>query len=45
MVLLTFVAFTLIYGALMVADVYLLRKYARAESEGPEEILAPVGAG
>ncbi len=45
LVLLSFVGFTLIYGALMVADVYLLRKYARGESEGPEEILAPAGAG
>jgi cytochrome d ubiquinol oxidase subunit I len=46
-VLLTFVGFTLIYGALMVADVYLLNKYARGESEPerPEEMLAPSGAG
>jgi cytochrome d ubiquinol oxidase subunit I len=43
-VFLTFVGFTLLYGALMVADVYLLNKYARGESERPEEILAPVGA-
>jgi cytochrome d ubiquinol oxidase subunit I len=45
LVLFSFVGFTLIYGALMVADVYLLRKYARGESEGSEEILAPAGAG
>jgi cytochrome d ubiquinol oxidase subunit I len=45
LVLLSFVGFTLIYGALMVADVYLLRKYARGESERPEEILALAGAG
>ena len=45
LVLLSFVGFTLIYGALMVADVYLLRKYAKGESERPEEILALVGAG
>jgi cytochrome d ubiquinol oxidase subunit I len=44
LVLLSFVGFTLIYGALMVADVYLLRKYAKGESERPEEILALVGA-
>ncbi len=45
-VFLTFVGFTLIYAALMVADVYLLNKYARRESEpeGPEEMLAPTGA-
>jgi cytochrome d ubiquinol oxidase subunit I len=45
MVLLSFMGFTLIYGALMVADVYLLRKYARGESEGPGEIPVPAGAG
>jgi len=43
-VLLTFVTYTLVYGALMVADVYLLTKYARGESDSPEEIVAPVGA-
>jgi cytochrome d ubiquinol oxidase subunit I len=43
-VLLTFVTYTLVYGALMVADVYLLAKYARGESDRPEEIVAPVGA-
>ena len=38
MVLFSVVAFTLVYGALMVADVYLLAKFARAtpeESESP----------
>jgi len=46
-VLLTFVGFTLIYGALMVADIYLLNKYAKreTEAEGPEEMLVPAGAG
>jgi cytochrome d ubiquinol oxidase subunit I len=32
-VLATLVGFTLVYGALMVADVYLLVKYARADTE------------
>jgi cytochrome d ubiquinol oxidase subunit I len=31
----TLVAFTLLYGVLMVADVYLLRKFARAGLDGP----------
>ena len=41
MVLLSLVVFTLLYGALMVADVYLLAKFARSEtaedlSHGPD---------
>ena len=43
-VLFTFVVYTLVYGALMAADVFLLAKYAKAESESPEEILVPVAA-
>jgi len=31
------IAFTLLYGALMVADIYLLRKYAMAGSAGPDQ--------
>jgi cytochrome d ubiquinol oxidase subunit I len=36
------IGFTLVYGALMVADIYLLRKFARAGAEAPVE--APAGA-
>ena len=43
-VLLTFVVYTLVYGALMAADVYLLVKYAKRESVSPEEMLAPLAA-
>jgi cytochrome d ubiquinol oxidase subunit I len=43
-VLLTFAVYTLVYGALMAADVHLLSKYAKGESDSPEEILAPVAA-
>ena len=39
MVLASLIGFTLLYGALMVADVYLLAKYARAE---PAEVAADV---
>ena len=39
MVLTTLILFTLLYGALMVADVYLLRKFAVA---GPEKAHPPV---
>jgi cytochrome d ubiquinol oxidase subunit I len=35
-VLFTLVGFTLLYGALMVADIYLLNKYAKAGLNGPE---------
>jgi cytochrome d ubiquinol oxidase subunit I len=35
-VLFSLVAFTLLYGALMAADVYLLNKYAKAGLYGPE---------
>jgi cytochrome d ubiquinol oxidase subunit I len=43
MVLISVVLFTLVYGALMVADIYLLNKYARG---GPtlEESLVPAAA-
>jgi cytochrome bd-type quinol oxidase subunit 1 len=34
MVLLSLVVFTLLYGALMAADVYLLAKFARSETAG-----------
>jgi cytochrome d ubiquinol oxidase subunit I len=33
--LFSLIAFTLVYGALMVADVYLLNKYAKAGLHGP----------
>ena len=39
MVLASLVVFTLLYGALMVADVYLLAKYAKAD---PAEVAADV---
>ncbi len=42
LVLFSLVTFTLLYGVLMVADVYLLVKYAKAEP-GPEESSAPAG--
>ena len=46
-VLFSLIGFAALYGVLMVADVYLLNKYAKRESdpEGPEDILAPAGAG
>jgi cytochrome d ubiquinol oxidase subunit I len=34
-VLFSLLAFTLLYGALMVADIYLLNKYAKAGLHGP----------
>ncbi len=40
--LISLIGFTLIYGALMVADVYLLTKYAKA---GPSMESTPVSAG
>ena len=43
-VLFSLVAFTLLYGALMVADVYLLDKYAKAGIHGPEPKEAPFAA-
>jgi cytochrome d ubiquinol oxidase subunit I len=43
-VLLSLAGFTLLYGVLMVADVYLLAKYARVETSGLEEMLSPAGA-
>jgi cytochrome d ubiquinol oxidase subunit I len=43
-VLLSLAGFTLLYGVLMVADVYLLAKYARVEMSGLEEMLSPAGA-
>jgi cytochrome d ubiquinol oxidase subunit I len=42
MVLFSLVTFTLLYGVLMVADVYLLARYAKAEP-GQEESSAPAG--
>ena len=43
-VFLSLVGFTLLYGALIVADVYLLAKYARGESIEAEETFVAVGA-
>jgi cytochrome d ubiquinol oxidase subunit I len=43
-VLLSLVGFTLLYGVLMVADGYLLVKYARSEPGESEEMLSLVGA-
>ena len=43
-VLLTFVGFTLLYGALMVADVHLLVKYAKSASGSLAEALSSAGA-
>jgi cytochrome d ubiquinol oxidase subunit I len=43
-VLFTLVTFTLLYGALMVADVYLLNKYAKAGLQGPEPGETPLAA-
>jgi cytochrome d ubiquinol oxidase subunit I len=40
-VLLTLILFTLVYGGLMVADIYLLRKYAKSD---PAADAAPVTA-
>lgn len=46
MVLTTVIVFTLLYGALMVADVYLLAKYAKkgAGSDEPESVVEAVKA-
>lgn len=41
MVLTTLIGFTLIYGVLMVADIYLLRKYARKGSGEPAPEMQP----
>jgi cytochrome d ubiquinol oxidase subunit I len=43
-VLVSLITFTLLYGALMVADVYLLAKYARRTGGGSEEVLSPARA-
>jgi cytochrome d ubiquinol oxidase subunit I len=43
MVLISLVLFTLVYGALMVADIYLLNKYARG-GPGSGESLVPAAA-
>jgi cytochrome d ubiquinol oxidase subunit I len=43
-VLVSLLAFTLLYGVLMVADVYLLAKYARRTGGESEEALSPAGA-
>jgi cytochrome d ubiquinol oxidase subunit I len=43
MVLFSLATFTVLYGALMVADVYLLSKYAKSGPEGQED-LSPAGA-
>ncbi len=40
-VLLTLILFTLVYGALMIVDIYLLRKYAKSD---PAADVAPVAA-
>jgi cytochrome d ubiquinol oxidase subunit I len=42
-VLLTFVGFAAVYGALIAVDVYLLSKYARGGSGDGEEASAPAG--
>jgi cytochrome bd ubiquinol oxidase subunit I len=44
MVLLTLIVFTLVYGALMVADVYLLSKYAKAGPSAEREVQLEVAA-
>ncbi len=43
-VLVSLMAFTLLYGALMVADVYLLAKYARRAEGESEEVLTVAAA-
>jgi cytochrome d ubiquinol oxidase subunit I len=43
-VLFTLVGFTLLYGTLMVADIYLLDKYAKAGPHAPEADEAPLAA-
>jgi cytochrome d ubiquinol oxidase subunit I len=43
-VLFSLVVFTLLYGALMVANIYLLDKYAKAGLHRPEPEEAPFAA-
>ena len=43
-VLVSLLAFTLLYGALMAADIYLLAKYARKTEGESEEVRSPAGA-
>jgi cytochrome d ubiquinol oxidase subunit I len=43
MVFLSFVGFTLLYGALMVADIYLLAKYAKGEADTSEGAFSLAG--
>jgi cytochrome d ubiquinol oxidase subunit I len=43
-VLFSLVGFTLLYGALMLADIYLLAKYASGSSFDLDDILAPAAA-
>ena len=38
MLLISLIGFTLVYGALMVADVYLLQKFARQDLDGSDLI-------
>ncbi len=40
-VLLTLIVFTLLYGALMVADIYLLKKYAQADPQDVANDIVP----
>jgi cytochrome d ubiquinol oxidase subunit I len=44
MVFLSFIGFTLLYGALMVADIYLLAKYAKGEAVTSEGAFSLAGA-
>lgn len=44
MVLASLIGFTLLYGALMVADVYLLAKYAKADTEDVAKDVVPAWA-
>jgi len=43
MVFLSFIGFTLLYGALMVADIYLLAKYAKGEADISEGVFSLAG--
>ena len=45
MVLISVVLFTLVYGALMVADIYLLNKYARGGPVAEESLVPANGIG
>jgi cytochrome d ubiquinol oxidase subunit I len=38
MLLISLIGFTLLYGALMIADIYLLQKFARQELDGGPQI-------